>query len=167
MEASDTEEDRPSLAEGDDWQDMTAEISLGEGGSQPKATERGPMAAANDDDERGPSLSEESASPDSLAVRAKGRPTAAPLPPKTVDGPAKVNSTAAVKDHGYDEDVEGSAELLQTPASLTKASSRLLTFADETGGALVETIYSNRTHYSKQAGPGTAPGPRAGCCTLM
>ncbi|RLN37661.1 hypothetical protein BBJ28_00001926 [Nothophytophthora sp. Chile5] len=62
---------------------------------------------------------------------------------------------------------EGSAELLPTPANLTKTSSRLLTFADETGGVLVETIYSNRTHYSKQAGPGANPGPRAGCCTLM
>lgn len=43
---------------------------------------------------------------------------------------------------------------------------RRLTFADETGGVLAEVSYSNRTHYSKQAGPSTLGGAGRACCTI-
>lgn len=44
---------------------------------------------------------------------------------------------------------------------------RQLTFADETGEALAEINYSNRTHYSKQPPPGAAAGPARACCVIQ
>ncbi|KAL7684991.1 hypothetical protein Plhal304r1_c033g0105621 [Plasmopara halstedii] len=47
-------------------------------------------------------------------------------------------------------------------------SRRQLFFADETGGALVEMTYSNRTHYGKQVGPGAIQSIRKdGCCAVQ
>lgn len=43
---------------------------------------------------------------------------------------------------------------------------RRLTFADETGGVLVEISYSNKTHYSKQAGPSAIGGTGRACCVI-
>lgn len=43
---------------------------------------------------------------------------------------------------------------------------RRLTFADETGGALAEVNYSNRTHYSKQTGPSALGGTGRACCAI-
>lgn len=47
-----------------------------------------------------------------------------------------------------------------------KAQGRRLTFADETGGALAEVNYSNRTHYSKQTGPSALGGTGRACCVI-
>ncbi|KAL3656326.1 hypothetical protein V7S43_018818 [Phytophthora oleae] len=88
----------------------------------------------------------------------------------------KMNGTSAANGHELDEDdLDGAAEVLSPPQgggggndfSVAKTG-RLLTFADETGGNLVEMSYSNRTHYSKQAGPGTVQGaPKGGCCVIQ
>lgn len=49
----------------------------------------------------------------------------------------------------------------------TTKSGRQLVFADEVGGTLAEINYSNRTHYSKQAGSGSLTGPGRTCCAIM
>ncbi|KAF1334108.1 hypothetical protein FI667_g1914, partial [Globisporangium splendens] len=43
---------------------------------------------------------------------------------------------------------------------------RRLTFADETGGTLAEINYSNKTHYSKQTGPGSLGDTGRACCAI-
>ncbi|OWZ06809.1 hypothetical protein PHMEG_00020889 [Phytophthora megakarya] len=77
---------------------------------------------------------------------------------------------AAVHREIIEDELDGGADVRTTQSgelSATK-SGRLLTFADETGGSLVEMNYSNRTHYSKQAGPGAVQGvQRGGCCVIQ
>ncbi|EGZ25429.1 hypothetical protein PHYSODRAFT_482700 [Phytophthora sojae] len=93
----------------------------------------------------------------------------------TENSSESVNGTSDPNAHEFeDDDIEGAAEVLHAAPqtggneyTVTKTG-RQLTFADETGGALVEMNYSNRTHYSKQAGPGTVQGvPKGGCCVIQ
>lgn len=97
----------------------------------------------------------------------------------TADGPSPppvmMNGTLDSSAHELEEDeLEGTAAGLASPkfggcnsSNVTKTG-RLLTFADETGGSLVEMTYSNRTHYSKQAGPGAVQGvTKGGCCVVQ
>ncbi|EEY53143.1 uncharacterized protein PITG_06770 [Phytophthora infestans T30-4] len=92
-------------------------------------------------------------------------------------GPSLVmmNGTLDSSAHELEEDeLEGTAAGLASPkfgggnSSNVIKTGRLLTFADETGGSLVEMTYSNRTHYSKQAGPGAVQGvTKGGCCVVQ
>eukprot|EP00644_Phytophthora_capsici_P015558 jgi/Phyca11/127512/e_gw1.70.173.1 len=88
----------------------------------------------------------------------------------------KLNGTSIANEHELDEDnLDGAAEVPVPPQGggagndySAAKTGRLLTFADETGGNLVEMSYSNRTHYSKQAGPGAMQGvPKGGCCAIQ
>ncbi|POM73178.1 Hypothetical protein PHPALM_9999 [Phytophthora palmivora] len=84
------------------------------------------------------------------------------------------NSNPKVETNFEEDELEGAAEVLSPPQSgggndfSAVKTGRLLTFADETGGSLVEMNYSNRTHYSKQAGPGAIQGvQKGGCCVIQ
>ncbi|KAJ0405432.1 hypothetical protein P43SY_005051 [Pythium insidiosum] len=56
-----------------------------------------------------------------------------------------------------DETADSPGQQQQQPWNRAKSGRRLV-FADENGGVLAEISYSNRTHYSKQAGSGPLPG---------
>lgn len=77
------------------------------------------------------------------------------------DGSGRLNSEDMVM-----ADPTGTEDPPWDTPSTTK-SGRQLVFADEVGGALAEINYSNRTHYSKQAGSGSLTGPGRACCALM
>ncbi|KAF1781207.1 hypothetical protein JG687_00005252 [Phytophthora cactorum] len=146
MEASGDGDKRPKLAmEDDDWQDT-------------------------ENSYRGPSLGPDpTTAPDFMT-------TDGPTPPQLIrNNNSTMNGTLDSNDHEIeDDDLEGTAEVLSPPQagggndSNVAKTGRLLTFADETGGSLVEMTYSNRTHYSKQAGPGAVQGvSKGGCCVVQ
>jgi hypothetical protein len=164
MEATADGEKRNKL-EDDDWQELATENSSES--VQPETTDhargyRGP--SFGDDPTTAPDFGD---SPDD-APPPVARPSLV-----TRSSNLKVNGTSDAKGHEFEDDIEGGAEVLP-PAQVggaevsTTKIGRLLTFGDETGGALVEMNYSNRTHYSKQAGPGAVQGaPKGGCCVIQ
>ncbi|KAL4161278.1 hypothetical protein PRNP1_001833 [Phytophthora ramorum] len=152
----------------DDWQDLATETS-----SENIQTENTDHTASY----RGPSFDlDPTTAPDFMTQdnSGDGLPQAARPPLTTRNSNLKVNGTSDATGHEFEEDdIDGAAEVLPAPPSggneyNTTKTGRQLTFADETGGALVEMSYSNRTHYSKQAGPGMVQGvPKGGCCVVQ
>ncbi|GMF16238.1 unnamed protein product [Phytophthora lilii] len=151
----------------DDWQDLATENSYES--VQPETTDHSHNSAGY----RGPTFgADPTSAPD---FQAGDGPLQSSKPPLvTRNSNLKVNGTSDPNGHEFEEDdIEGAAEVLPTPPSggnefNVVKTGRQLTFADETGGTLVEMNYSNRTHYSKQAGPGTVQGvPKGGCCVVQ
>ncbi|KAJ8561723.1 hypothetical protein ON010_g7959 [Phytophthora cinnamomi] len=173
MEANADGEKRRKLGvEDDDWQDLATENSSES--VQPETTDHSPAPGGY----RGPTFGDDpTTAPDFMTQDNTPNdelPQASRPPLVTGSSNAKVNGTSDANGHEFEEDdIDGAAEVLPTPQtgagefSVAKTG-RLLTFADETGGSLVEMNYSNRTHYSKQAGPGTVQGvPKGGCCVIQ
>ncbi|KAE9047942.1 hypothetical protein PR003_g878 [Phytophthora rubi] len=172
MEANADSEKRRKLGmDDDDWQDLATENSSES--VQPETTDHW-----HSTNYRGPSFGDDpTTAPDFMTqdnTPSNDLPPAARPPLVTRSGNAKVNGTSEANGNEFEDDeIDGAAEVLPTPRtggaefSVTRTG-RQLTFADETGGALVEMNYSNRTHYSKQAGPGTVQGvPKGGCCAIQ
>lgn len=173
MEANADGDKRRKLGmEDDDWQDLATENSSES--VQPETTDHSHTA-----NYRGPTFNDDpTTAPDFMTQDnslSNDLPQAARPPLVTKNSNAKVNGTSDPNAHEFeDDDIEGAAEVLHAAPqtggneyTVTKTG-RQLTFADETGGALVEMNYSNRTHYSKQAGPGTVQGvPKGGCCVIQ
>ncbi|KAK1934665.1 hypothetical protein P3T76_011274 [Phytophthora citrophthora] len=139
--------------EDDEWQDVATENSSE--GVQPETTDLTGCRG-------GPSFSLD--------------PTTAPDFMAQEDDTLKMNGASAANGHELDEDdLDRAAEVLPPPQGggggndySAAKTGRMLTFADETGGNLVEMSYSSRTHYSKQAGPGAVQGvPKGGCCVIQ
>ncbi|KAG7391726.1 hypothetical protein PHYPSEUDO_003801 [Phytophthora pseudosyringae] len=151
--------------EDDDWQDLATSESV-----QPEAIDHNSAGL------RGPSFGlDPTTAPDFMTQDAHDGPPQAARPPLvTRNSNLKVNGISEANGHEFEEDdLEGAADVLPPPQSggnETNAgkTGRQLTFADETGGTLVEMSYSHRTHYSKQAGPGAVQGvPKGGCCVIQ
>lgn len=91
---------------------------------------------------------------------------------RKVNGTTNGGEAGGVLDDELDEQPEaavGSTAMAADapPAWTAGKTGRQLTFADESGGALAEISYSNRTHYSKQPPPGAAVGPSRACCVIQ
>ncbi|KUF89040.1 hypothetical protein AM587_10014459 [Phytophthora nicotianae] len=150
MEASGDGDQRHKLGmEDDDWQDT-------------------------ENSYRGPTLGPDpTTAPDFMTTDGPTPPARPPLVARnespTMNGRLDTNGQELEED-----ELEGTAAVLLSSQvnggsdSNAAKAGRLLTFADETGGSLVEMTYSNRTHYSKQAGPGAVQGvPKGSCCVVQ
>ncbi|GMF16441.1 unnamed protein product [Phytophthora fragariaefolia] len=158
--------------EDDDWQDLATENSSES--VQPDSSDHSHLPGGY----RGPSFEDDPTTAPDFVTQDKilndDQPQAARPPLVTRSSSTKVNGTSDANGHEFEEDdIDGAAEVLSVPGtgntefSVVKTG-RQLTFADETGGTLVEMNYSNRTHYSKQAGPGTVQGvSKGGCCVIQ
>ncbi|KAG1692364.1 hypothetical protein DVH05_025531 [Phytophthora capsici] len=159
-------ENRPKIGvEDDEWQEVATENSSD--GVQPETTDHNSAGYRG-----GPSFSlDPTTASDFVAQDVKYGATLVER-----SNTVKLNNTSIANEHELDEDnLDGAAEVLVPPQGggagndySAAKTGRLLTFADETGGNLVEMSYSNRTHYSKQAGPGAMQGvPKGGCCAIQ